>query len=135
MREKLEEAQRKVTEMEHVVRKSERSLAVSRLDQSDLSASLAGNVGKLERFLLQAKSMRQEKADQLVDIVAGRRRQKFRLKVCPFLDALPAYSYLIPTFLVCIQALQDEALRCHQEKQESNRKKRSAQQKTQRLKV
>ncbi len=102
MRTELQEAQRKVTDMENAVRKSERSLAVNRLDQIDLSASLAGNVGKLDRLLKQAKSMRQERADQMVDIIAGRRRQKARLKVCPFLVALPASSYLIPTFLVCI---------------------------------
>lgn len=41
---------------------------------------------------------------------------------------------MIPTFLVCIKALQDEALRCNQEKQESNRTKRAAQRKAQRLK-
>jgi hypothetical protein len=81
MREELQEAQRKVTDMENVVRKSERSLAVSRLDQIEKSASLAGNVGKLDRLLKQAKSMRQERADQLVEIIAGRRRQKARLKV------------------------------------------------------
>ena len=81
MRRELLEAQRKVTDMENAVRKSERSLAVNRLDQIDLSASLAGNVGKLDRLLKQAKSMRQERADQMVDIIAGRRRQKARLKV------------------------------------------------------
>ena len=81
MREELQEAQRKVTDMENVVRKSERSLAVSRLDQIEMSASLAGNVGKLDRLIKQAKSMRHERADQLVEIIAGRRRQKARLKV------------------------------------------------------
>ena len=81
MREELQEAQRKVTDMENVVRKSERSLAVSRLDQIEKSASLAGNVGKLDRLLKQAKSMRQERADQMIEIIAGRQRQKARLKV------------------------------------------------------
>ena len=81
MRRELLEAQRKVTDMENVVRKSERSLAVSRQDQIEMSASLAGNVGKLDRLLKQAKSMRQERADQMVEIIAGRRRQKARLKV------------------------------------------------------
>jgi hypothetical protein len=37
-------------------------------------------------------------------------------------------SYLIPTFLIGLKALQDEALRCQNEKQESNRNKRAAQQ-------
>ena len=81
MRSELLEAQRKVTVMENVVRKSERSLAVSRLNQIEMSASLAGNVGKLDRLLKQAKSMRQDRADQMVEIIAGRRRQKARLKV------------------------------------------------------
>ena len=134
MRSELLEAQRKVTDMENVVRKSERSLAVSRQDQMEMSASLAGNVGKLDRLLKQAKSMRQERADQMVEINAGRRRQKTRLKVQPFHVALPAPSYLIPTFLVCIKALQDEALRYNQEKQESNRTKRAAQRKAKRFK-
>ncbi len=81
MRKELLETQRKVTDMENVVRKSERSLAVSRMDQIEISSSLAGNVGKLDRLLKQAKSMRQDRADQMVEIIAGRRRQKARLKV------------------------------------------------------
>jgi hypothetical protein len=133
MRQELGEAKHKLTEMEHVVRKAERSLDVSRLDQSDLSASLAANVGKLDKLLLQTKSLRQQRADQLVELKAGRRRQKFRLQVCPLPVPLLPYSYLIPTFLVCIEVLQDEALRCNKEKQESNRKKRSAQQKSKQL--
>jgi hypothetical protein len=48
MRQELGEANHKLTEMEQVVRKAERSLDVSRLDHSDLSASLAANVGKLD---------------------------------------------------------------------------------------
>ena len=122
-----------MTQMEQLVRKAERSLDVSRLDQSDLSASLAANVGKLEKLLLQTKSLRQQRADQLVDINAGRRRQKFRLQVCSLHVALLPSNYLIPTFLFDIEVLQDEALRCKTEKQESNRKKRSAQQKSKKL--
>jgi hypothetical protein len=133
MRNELEEANQKLTQMEKLVRKAERSLDVSRLDQSDLSASLAANVGKLDKLLLQTKSLRQQRADQLVDINAGRRRQKFRLQVWSLHGALLPYSYLIPTFLFYIEVLQDEALRCKTEKQESNRKKRSAQQKSKQL--
>jgi hypothetical protein len=44
-------------------------------------------------------------------------------------------SYLIPTFLFCFKALQDEALRCKKERQESNRNKRAAQQQAKRLKL
>jgi hypothetical protein len=72
MRKELVEAKQKLTEMEHVVRKSEHSLDVSRLDHKQLSASLAGNVGKLDRLLIQARSMRQDRADQRVDMIAGR---------------------------------------------------------------
>ncbi len=42
-------------------------------------------------------------------------------------------SYLIPTFLLGLKALQDEALRRQKEKQESNRNKRAAQQLAKRL--
>ncbi len=74
MRSELLEAQRKVTVMENVVRTSERSLAVSRLDQIEMSARLAGNVGKLDRLLKQTKSMRQERAHEMIEIIAGRQR-------------------------------------------------------------
>jgi hypothetical protein len=44
------------------------------------------------------------------------------------LHAALSLFFLIPTFLACVQALQDEVLQCRLEKQESNRKKRAAQQ-------
>jgi hypothetical protein len=66
----LDEAKQKVTQMEHVVRTAERNLLdVSRLDQSDLSASLAGNVERLDKLL---GLVRQHSADLQVDIIAGR---------------------------------------------------------------
>jgi hypothetical protein len=135
MRKELLEAKQKLKEMEHVVRKSERSLDVSRLDHNQLSASLAGNVGKLDRLLIHARSMRQDSADQRVDMIAGRRRHQHRVKVSPLLDALTVFLYLIPTFLFRTESLQDEAQRCNKEKQESNRKKRLAQQKSHRLQI
>ena len=46
---------------------------------------------------------------------------------------IPICSYLIPTFLFGVKALQDEALRRQKEKQESNRNKRAAQQVAKRL--
>jgi hypothetical protein len=133
MRKELLEAKKKLKEMEHVVRKSERSLDVSRLDHNHMSASLAGNVGKLDRLLIQARSMRKDRADQRVDMIAGRRRHQHRVKVSPLLDALTVSFYLIPTFLFRTEALQVQAQRCNKEKQESNRKKRLAQQKSDRL--
>ena len=84
------ETKHKVTEMEHVVRTNERNLAVSLQDQSQLSASLAANVGKLDKLLQHAKSMRQHRADQQVEINAGRRRQGLRLKVNTPFAVLPA---------------------------------------------
>jgi hypothetical protein len=81
MRKELEEAQTKELEMEHVVRTAERNLDVSRLDQNHLSASLAAHVGKLDKLLGHAKSMRQHRADQKLDINAGRRRHQHRVKV------------------------------------------------------
>ncbi len=74
----LAEAKDKVTQMEHVVRTAERNVDVIRIEQRELSASLAGNVGKLNKLLVQAKVVRQH---MQVDIAGGRRRQKFRLKV------------------------------------------------------
>jgi hypothetical protein len=81
MRKELQEAQTKVVEMEHVVRTAEQNLDVSRLDQNHLSASLAAHVGKLDKLLGHAKSMRQHRADQKLDINAGRRRHQHRVKV------------------------------------------------------
>ena len=134
MRKELGEAQKKVLEMEYVVRTAERNLDVSRLDQSHLSATLAGHVGKLDKLLGHAKSMRQHRAVQKLDMDAGRRRHQHRVKVCPCCVASFSF-YLIPTFLFRLKALQAEALQCKTERQESNRKKRAAQQQARKLKV
>jgi hypothetical protein len=64
MRKELGEAKQKVVEMEHVVRIEERNLDVSRVDQIDMSASVAAHVAKLDKLLGHAKSMRQHRADQ-----------------------------------------------------------------------
>ncbi len=77
----LAEAKDKVTQMEHVVRTAERNVDVIRIEQRELSASLAGNVGKINKLLVQAKAMRQHRVDMQVDIAGGRRRHKFRLEV------------------------------------------------------
>ncbi len=68
MRKELGEAKQKVLQMEQAVRAAERNLDVSRHDQTDLSTSLAGHVAKLDKLLGQAKSMRQHRADQKLDI-------------------------------------------------------------------
>jgi hypothetical protein len=49
MRKELGEAKQKVLQMEHVVRTAERNLDVSRHDQTDLSASVAAYVAKLDK--------------------------------------------------------------------------------------
>jgi hypothetical protein len=132
MGKELEEAQRKVLEMENVVRTAERNLDVSRLDQTHLSATLAAHVGKLDKLLGHAKSMRQHRADQKLDINAGRRRHQHRVKVW-YCCVSSFFFYLIPTFLFVVKALQAEALICKKERQESNRTKRAAQLKAKRL--
>jgi hypothetical protein len=129
MRKELTAAQDKVKAMEHVVRSAERDANVIRNEKKELSASLASNVGKLDKLLEHAKSMRHHRADVIVEMNAARKRGKIRLEVtCNRVAEKNSGSYLIPTFLVCCQALQAEALRSQQEKQESNRNKRLAQQ-------
>ncbi len=78
MRKELEEAKNKVL---HVVRLAERNLEVSLHDQKGLSASVASHVAKLDKMLGHAKSMRQDRADQKLNINAARRRQQHRVKV------------------------------------------------------
>ncbi len=46
MRKELTAAQDKVKAMEYVVRKAERNVDVIQMDKSEMSSSLAGNVGK-----------------------------------------------------------------------------------------
>ncbi len=136
MRKELTAAQDKVKAMEHVVRSAERDVNVIRNEKKELSASLASNVGKLDKLLEHAKGMRQHRADVLVEMNAARKRGKIRLEVpCHRVAEKHICSYLIPTFLVCLQALQAEALRSQQEKQKSNRNKRFAQQDAKRLKA
>jgi hypothetical protein len=81
MRKELEEAKSKVLQMEHVVRLAERNLEVSRHDQKGLSASVASHVAKLDKLLGLAKSMRQDRAEQKLNITAARHRQQHRVKV------------------------------------------------------
>jgi hypothetical protein len=50
MRKELTAAQDKVKAMEHVVRKAERNVDVMQQDKNEMSSSLAGNVGKLEKW-------------------------------------------------------------------------------------
>jgi hypothetical protein len=57
MRKELTAAQDKVKAMEHVVRSAERDVNVIRNEKIELSASLASNVGKLDKLLEHAKGM------------------------------------------------------------------------------
>jgi hypothetical protein len=72
MRKELEEAKDKLFQMEHAVRIAERNLDVSRHDQKGLSESVAAHVAKLDKLLGHAKSMRQDRADQKLVIIAPR---------------------------------------------------------------
>ncbi len=81
MRKELTAAQDKVKAMEYVVRKAERNVDVMQMDKNEMSSSLAGNVGKLEKLLQHARAMRQDRAQMRVEINAGNRRVKQRLEV------------------------------------------------------
>jgi hypothetical protein len=81
MRKELTATQDKVKAMAHEVRKAERNVDVMEQAKKEMSCSLAGNVGKLEKLLQQARVMRQDRAQMRVEINAGRRRVKYRLEV------------------------------------------------------
>jgi hypothetical protein len=81
MRKELTATQDKVKAMAHEVRKAERNVDVMEQAKKEMSCSLAGNVGKLEKLLQQARVMRQDRAQMRVEINAGRRRVKHRLEV------------------------------------------------------
>jgi hypothetical protein len=83
MRKELTAAQEKVKAMAHEVRMAQRNVDVMQQEKKDMSCSLAGNVGKLEKLLQQARVMRQDRAQMQVEINAGRRRVKHRLEVHP----------------------------------------------------
>jgi hypothetical protein len=81
MRDELEAAKAKVNNMEYVVRKAERNLDVSRLDQLNMDKSLAHHVEKIDSLIVTARDMRHKRADLLVDIIGTRRRFKHRATV------------------------------------------------------
>ena len=81
MRKELTAAQDKVKAMAHEVRKAERNVDVMQQSKKEMSLSLAGNVGKLDKLLQHARVMRQDRAQMRVEINAGRRRVKYRLEV------------------------------------------------------
>ena len=88
MRNELTAAQQKVKAMENVVRKAERNVDVIQRDKNELSCSLAGNVGRLEKLFKHARDMRQDRAQMRVEMNAGHRRVKHRLEVHLFLVVL-----------------------------------------------
>ncbi len=81
MRGELVQAKSKATEMEYVVRKAERNLDVSRIDQKQMDKSLAHHVGKIDSLLGTARDIRQQRAELQVDLTGTRRRFKQRAKV------------------------------------------------------
>ena len=98
MRNELTTAQQKVKAMEYVVRKAERNVDVIRRDTNELSCSLAGNVGRLEKLFQHARDMRQDRAQMKVETNAGHRRVKHRLQVYLFLVVLSCLFLFDSTF-------------------------------------
>jgi hypothetical protein len=81
VRVELVQAKAKVNEMEYVIRKAERNLDVSLLDQKQMDKSLAQHVGKIDALLATTMDMRHKRAELQVDLTGTRRRFKHREKV------------------------------------------------------
>ena len=100
MRKELDEAQQKVTTMKRSVHLAERNLHVSELDQKNLSAALAQNVGKIESLVGRQRKMREHRAEMREGINASRRKHTLKQKVVCSLQLWHlSTSDLIPTSL------------------------------------
>ena len=89
MRDELEHAQARIQEMEHAVRKAERNLDVSRVEQAEMNKSIAFHVGKIDSLVGVTRDMRGKRASMLAELAGTRRRYEYRaevrLVVCLFL--------------------------------------------------
>ena len=91
MRDELGHAQSRIHDMEHELRKAERNLDVSRVDQAEMTKSIAFHVGKIDCLVGVTRAMRGKRACMLADLNGTRRRYynraEVRLVVCllPFL--------------------------------------------------
>ena len=81
MRDQLDEANKHVTAMKHVVRSAERDLTVSEQDKDSMRKSLACNVSKIERLIGSARTMRAHRATMKEGINAIRRKKIEREEV------------------------------------------------------
>ncbi len=61
MRDELEHAQARIQEMEHAVRKAERNLDVSRVEQAEMNKSIAFHVGKIDSLVEVTRDNAREK--------------------------------------------------------------------------
>ncbi len=82
MRDELEHAQARIHEMEHAVRKAERNLDVSRVEQAEMNKSIAFHVGKIDSLVGVTRDMRGKRASMLVDLAGTRRKNEYREGVC-----------------------------------------------------
>ncbi len=98
MRNELTAAQQKVKAMQYVVRKAQHNVDVIQRDNNELSCSLAGNVGRLEKLFQHARDMRKDRAQMRVEINAGHRHVKQRLEVHLFLGVLSCFFLFDSTF-------------------------------------
>ena len=103
MRDQLNEANKNVTAMKHVVRAAERDLTVCEQDKDSMRKSLACNVSKIERLIVSARTMRAQRETMKKGINASRRKKKKReeVYVALHLSYLSCFD-LIPSFLVVL---------------------------------
>ena len=81
MRDQLNEANKNVTAMKHIVRAAERDLTVCEQDKDSMRKSLACNVSKIESLIGSARSMRAHRATMKESINVLRRKKKEREEV------------------------------------------------------
>jgi hypothetical protein len=89
MRDELGHAKSRIHEMEHELRKAERHLDVSRVDQAEMNKSIAFHVCKIDCLVGVTRDMRGRRASQLADIAGTRRRYENRVKVGLVVCLLP----------------------------------------------
>ncbi len=89
MRDELEHAQARIQEMEHAVRKAERNLDVSRVEQAEMNKSIAFHVGKIDSLVGVTRDMREKRASMLAELAGTRRRYEYRAEVRLFVCLFP----------------------------------------------
>ncbi len=134
----MDEANAKVERMQYVFKKASRHLDVERGDldheRSTMESELRRNVKKIGKTLQRMNNMRHERNKLAGDVNAVTKRLNFekecvtsRLlfeKEVATLYPLCVSFYLIPFFLLLIEAVHNSALKYKAEKKESNMKRR-----------